>query len=218
MTRVSSLLASALVTTLILGCNTGPEDTVIPSEPAASATVRPAALSPAAQGVTVFKIRSKGTFANVSWSNENELGFLEVSRGRSQTGGKPLVLVFYSIAECVQFSCETVVEGFGPIPLEDVTGSGKRTFSLNTDTSTNPDFFHSVGSGGPVDVDWSANSFFSQSFHVVEHSTFEGTKFINNASFSAVSATAIGSVVGSSVEQEFATMGTNHDGSITIVR
>lgn len=223
MTRVTKLFAIVLVTTFILGCSGGPEDTVVPREPTAPAALGPPVFSASAQGATVFKFRSKGAFASVSWEDENLFGFLFVTLGQSQEGGKPVEQAFlsYFIIECDGNFCDfsdPVEDGFGRIPIEDVSGNGRKSFSLHTDTSTNPDFLLFAGSGGPVDVDWTANDLFSGSGHGVSQFQSGDTKIKSNGSSSFTSATAMGSVVGSSVEASFAEIGTNHDRNMEIIR
>lgn len=219
MTLATTLFASALATTCLLGCDAGPGATPVPSEPPTA--VRAAAVGPSAQGATVFKLRSTGTFAEAAWSDGNHFGFLFVTRAQSQTGGKSVQQAFllYEIIQCGAVTCDPVEGGFGPIPAQDVSGNGKRALSLNTDTSTNPDFIHSEGSGGLVEVDWIASDLFSRKSHGVEQSRFGDVTFKSNGSFSSTSATASGSVIDSRVEAELGVeMGMSHDRFIDIFR
>jgi hypothetical protein len=145
----------------------------------------------------VFQFTGSSDFADLSffdftgdgWVYGYVFVFRDKSRG-SQTAG-----LTYFIEKCdVNYSCEWE-EGFGDIPVEDVTFTTNSVrLSTNTSADENPDFFRFSGDGGPIDITWTSTSFFKTATVFNERSQYGDIKVRRHENSEFTSAMAEGSV------------------------
>lgn len=147
---------------------------------------------------------ANGDFGSVNWfttppdpSGGFVFGSLNVNRGGSVNN--PQVFLSYSVQQCDAFFNCTFIGGFGTIPTNDLTGGGNRQLRLNTNTSTNPNFFTFSGPAGLITVDWSANGGFTERSSGTTDLTFPGFRQHSNGILTTASANTSGNVIGISI-------------------
>ena len=168
-----------------------------------------------------FHFNAQGDFANASWRTNGESGFTSgnVSADRGGPPGDPQTSLSYLIQQCdFAFNC-TVSFGFGQIPNQDFSVSGKSA-QLNTNTAGNPNFttFGALPPG-QVTVSWQDNGLLQQrSEGTLDESTNSGSFRLHQSGVRAsASADGSGSVVGISFASAFfAQIGSNSNLTIVI--
>ncbi len=165
---------------------------------------------------------ANGDFGYVNWfggpsgdSGSFTFGSLSVNRGGSVTN--PQAFLSYFVEECDPFVNCVVVEGFGAIPAQDVSGGGKQ-LRLSTNTSGNPTFFTFGGSPGVITVDWSASGVYTQRSSGTNEVTFPGFRQHQTGVSTSVSAYGSGNVVGIPIPARSpGQIGTNQNVTIDIL-
>jgi hypothetical protein len=166
-------------------------------------------------------IVADGDIVNAYWFDvtENVIRFGGVQAYRVGSVKSPAVFLEYSFSECdLSYSCTLVLAGYGVIPVTALSGNENQMI-LRANTSDVPDFFTYAGPTGIVSIDWEGNGILRQS----QTGTFErsepGFRERTTGTFSSVSATASGTVVGSPVPAAYsAQIGTGHNVTIDIFR
>jgi hypothetical protein len=131
----------------------------------------------------------------------------------------PAVFLEYFFTECdLSYSCTLVLAGYGVVPATALSGNGNR-MSLRVDTRDVPDFFTYAGPTGVVSMDWAANGILRQSGTGTFQRSEPGFSERTTGTFSNVSATATGTVVGSPVPAAYsAQIGSGQNVTIDIFR
>jgi hypothetical protein len=176
-----------------------PDRQSTPSDPAGT----PAFSATAGQAST-FHFTSNGDFGEVSWfaqdgAGNSSFGFVFVTRG-----GLPkntVTFLFYDVTVCdPSFFCSEQF-GNGPIPNGDLSGGGQalKPLTLATNTANNPNFENVGGPGGQVTVEWVNNSLSQTRSTGTSETRFENVILRTEGTSISVSATATGSVVGTTI-------------------
>lgn len=182
----------------------------------------PLSATGASSGVTTqFHFVSNGGFGSLSWSEVDpagnfSFGSLSVSRGGPTNN--PQTFLGYFVIRCDP-GCNTItiLDGFGYIPNQDLSGSSN-SLRLRTNTTGNPNFITS-GPRGLVSVNWRANGLYTQSFSGSNAYSFPGLTHRSQGSFTSASANATGSIVGVPIAPTASgDIGTNHQMTIDITR
>ena len=175
-------------------------------------------------GGNQFHAVTNGSFGSLNWTfgasdslgggGGSGFGFLSVSQGGSP--GHPQVYLNYVVMQCDLYGCNPIAGGYGSIPAGDLSGGGSQ-MRLSTNTSADPDFFVFAGTGGTVSVEWKANGFFTARSTGVSDQVYGSFAQHLQGTSSFVSATATGSVVGTSISpNQSASIGQNQNVSIYI--
>ena len=151
------------------------------------------------------RFKSTGEFVEVSWFDPGTppgdtssfpritlFGSLSVSRNGSKTDAR--TFMSFSLTECRgDFNC-TTTGGFGTIPNEDFTGTG-RSMRVVTNTTGNPNFFTFGGGTGAIEVTWSSNGSFESSSNGTTETRTPTFRQHTTGQSTFVSATASGFVL-----------------------
>lgn len=172
---------------------------------------------------------ANGDGGRVDWSSLDGdgrvtgFGSLLVSRGGPT--GNPQTFLMYFVFQCDGPGCNLTEGGAGLIPNGDLSGGGRQSLRLDTNTSGAPDFGFLAGNGGPVFVEWRANGFFSHTSSGTSESFLAGPSEFSAGNFrqrvqgtsSSAKAAATGTVIGSAITPtQIAEIGTSHDVTINI--
>lgn len=164
---------------------------------------------------------SNGDHATVYWSSYDSTGgfsygYLDVSRGG--TTRAPTTSLYYYAQSCDQFNNCVYGNGTGTIPNRDFSGGGQQ-FRLNTNTTTNPDFYTYYGPTGIIAADWKADGVYERSQSGTSSYRYGNFTERTQGNSTYQSASASGSVVGISVGANvYAEIGTSHNVLIDIYR
>jgi len=171
---------------------------------------------------TQFHFVANGDFASLNWFEADPaggftFGSLSVSRGGPTNA--PQTFLSYSVFQCDPFfSCNTIRDGSGLIPNNDLSG-GKTSLILRTNTTGNPNFVTFAGPTGPVSVNWRANGLFTQSASGTNQVSFPGFTQKSQGGSTSASANAAGTIVGVAISPNGSGgIGTNHQVTIDITR
>jgi hypothetical protein len=132
-----------------------------------------------AVGAETIHFKSRGPTASVFFVDDRPAGvlsgFLQVSL--SETGSSQQTFLFYDVQRCDHSTgdCVLLEQGFGLIPTRDlVAGPDRMRLRTNTSEAANPDFLRTVGSGGPIRLQWTQTSGFTSDFHSHSNTKFQG--------------------------------------------
>jgi hypothetical protein len=201
---------------LMVGCDE-------PSRPPESTGQEIAAAVQSTGGAPPSHVNINGPYADLyeTYFNGSIYRQIQVSIWSTPTRGQ--AFLSYVIGECdpVTFDCQSVEEGTGPIPGDDlIARPGRLELSTNTAVSANPEFALYTGSGGPIHITWTELSGWSSSsnFHLRYRTDNVLVQSHGTQTFSG--ALADGSLLGIELEPSagYATMGTIRNGEITILR
>ncbi len=169
----------------------------------------------ATSATSVFHFVANSDFGQVFWSTGSLFGSAFVSKGGSVTNPQAFLEYFvFRFNPCCSFA-----EGFGPIAVGDLTGSGAGKLMLNTNTCTDPGFFTFGSACGVVSIEWDKTSFFTGRSEGTSSNTFADFTFRSIGTSEFSSAAATGSIVGFPIgSPNFAEMGMNHFVTIDILR
>jgi len=168
-------------------------------------------LTSAAQSQMLFRTTNRGPSGTADACDlTGNCVHVEVHRGSAGSGvagaSSPSVLVY----DVYDASTGGHRFGYGEIPATDVTGNGITALSLDTDTSTNPGFsalscdaaFNCVDAGpegrGHFTVTWSRAGQNSYQFSGSIKQTMAGLQIVDSGSSKRYSASAVGTVLGTS--------------------
>jgi hypothetical protein len=196
------------------------EDRSAEREPTAPDVAATPSIVPMGSG-HVYHFTSQGSFGDLSFAADMgdayEWGYLAVYQGGTRKDRQ--VLLYYDITQCgyATYECTSVEGGNGLIPSGDLVQEGN-TLTLNTNTSTAPEFSLYAGSGGPITISWTQTSGFTARENVNSRINYvSGLKARFHQTRTSFSAVAEGSMLGRALDPyAYATMGTVHSGEIDI--
>ena len=172
-----------------------------------------------ATAADVFRNHSRSNAGSVSWSDDEGsgfTGFVLFNEGSSVTGQDAFVTYFIA-----RTSDQEVVEfGFGSIPREHVSGSGKAVMYIDTDTSAaaNPRFTRLAGQGGPITIQVRKTSDFYRRTAGTQQLRLGASRLNSNGSETTVSAAATGfAIVGPVQGLTTAELATNRTTTIELI-
>lgn len=174
------------------------------------------------------KFTNDGAFASVSGSDSLSSFSLQVSRG-SQNGSTTTNLLFVSFAFSADFSSGTLVEIVGPIPNGSFSGDNTKSLALNLNATTidptvtivescsidftqvDPIFTCGPLSSGTISLAFQENDVQRDQLLAQEKfSTFGPVTIHSHQRADSGSATAQGTILGTTVSSANANVGINH--------
>ncbi len=184
----------------------------------------------------IVKLTNDGAFASVSGSDSLSNFTLQVSRG-SINGSTTTNLVFVSFSITADLSSASIVEIVGPIPNSAFSGDNTKNLTLSLDPSTldptvtvvescsidftqaNPTLICGAVPPGTIDLAFQENDVQRQRLLAQEQFTTFGPVTIHSHQRSdSGSATAQGTILGTSVSSANASAGVNHLSTIQFTK
>lgn len=228
--RIHAGMAALLTLALVAACERGTTDVrqgssggAIGPVLSAGLTADPGAPTTADTGPT-FRFVGSGEQADVWFYSYGDpgggggftYGYLAVFQGAS-AGVRQTQLYYYVLRCDFSYTC-TYEAGYGLIPDSDLQGNARTGFRLTTNTSdaSNPGFFRWAGDGGPIDLDWRPNGYYSTHSQTSAQSQYGDLLVRSNGGTVAASAWANGSVVSTPVANAWGNIGSFRNASIQI--
>jgi hypothetical protein len=184
----------------------------------------------------ILKLTNDGAFASVSNADSLSNFSLQVSRG-SASGSTTTNLIFFSVSFSPDLTTATVVEIIGPIPNSSFTGDNTKNLTLDLDPSTldpavtvvenctidftqvDPTFTCTPLPPGTIHLAFQENDVQRERLLALEKfSTFGPVTIHSHQRADSGSATAQGSILGTSVSSSNASAGVNHLSTIEFTK
>lgn len=183
-----------------------------------------------AYSASTTTFQANGVSAQTMTCTNNCSNQIYLTLNSSKSGGTTSWYVFFAVSGTDASGNPTSIAAGGQIPASMVSGNGNSSLTLNLDTNAaglqvtycvadqSYNYTCTPYSGGVLTVNWQTTSFFSQHIVAQNQQTYGPYTLHTNTQSDMSSATAQSNAFGAQFSDQFASLGTSHQGTVSITK